>query len=153
METLRQGGRYGDVGLTGLEIGAGVALGAAIIEKHVTLRRADGGPDSGFSLEPNELAALCAGCRDAHAAVGSIRYGGKASESASKLHRRSIYAIADIAAGDILTKRNIRSIRPGFGLAPKHLPDILGRPAAAAIARGTPISWELVSAPALRHAG
>ena len=85
--------------------------------------------------------------------MGSIRYGGKASESASKLHRRSIYAIADIAAGDILTKRNIRSIRPGFGLAPKHLPDILGRPAAAAIARGTPISWELVSAPALRHAG
>jgi pseudaminic acid synthase len=132
---------------------AGVALGAAIVEKHVTLRRADGGPDSGFSLEADELAALCAGCRDAHAALGAIRYGGKASESTSKLHRRSIYSVADIAPGEILTARNIRSIRPGFGLAPKHLPDILGRPAAAAIPRGTPISWQLVGAPALRHAG
>jgi N-acetylneuraminate synthase len=123
---------------------AGVALGAAIVEKHVTLRRADGGPDSGFSLEPDELAALCAGCRDAHAALGQIRYGGKASESTSRLHRRSIYAVADIAPGEPLTERNVRSIRPGFGLAPKHLPEILGRPAARAIARGTPISWDLL---------
>ena len=125
---------------------AGVALGAAIIEKHVTLRRADGGPDSGFSLEPDELVALCAGCRDAHAALGAVRYGGKASESTSKLHRRSIYAVADIAQGEALTEQNIRSIRPGLGLAPKHMPEILGRPAARSIARGTPISWDLLPA-------
>jgi N-acetylneuraminate synthase len=131
---------------------AGVALGAAIIEKHVTLRRADGGPDSGFSLEPDELAALCAGCRDAHAALGAVRYGGKASESTSKLHRRSIYAVADIAQGEALTEQNVRSIRPGFGLAPKHMPEILGRPAARSIARGTPISWDLLPAQ-LRRAG
>ena len=96
--------------------------------------------------------ALCAGCRDAHAALGAVRYGGKASESTSKLHRRSIYAVADIAAGEVLTARNVRSIRPGFGLAPKHLPEILGRPAGCAIARGTPISWDLLTAP-LRRAG
>ena len=123
---------------------ASVALGASVIEKHVTLRRADGGPDSAFSLEPAELAALCAACRDAHSALGEIRYGGKASEAGNVQYRRSLYAVADIAAGERLTERNVRSIRPGFGLAPKHLPEILGRPAARAIARGTPIAWDLL---------
>ena len=151
--------RFGTVvGLSDHTLGIGVAvasvaLGAAIIEKHVTLCRADGGPDSGFSLEPHELAALCAGCRDAHAALGAVRYGDKASETTSKLHRRSIYAVTDIAAGEALTARNVRSIRPGFGLAPKHMPEILGRTAARAIPRGTPISWDLLAAAPLWRAG
>jgi len=134
---------------------AAVALGGAIVEKHVTLRRADGGPDSAFSLEPDELGALCAACRDAHAALGQIRYGGKASEKTSLIHRRSLYAVADIAAGETLSRANLRSIRPGYGLAPKHLPEILGRLAACAISRGTPMAWDLVSGanPALRRAG
>jgi N-acetylneuraminate synthase len=133
---------------------AGVALGAAIVEKHVTLRRAEGGPDSGFSLEPEELIQLCAACRDAHAAVGAVRYGGKPSEATSKLHRRSLYAVADIAAGETLTAENLRSIRPGFGLAPKHLPELLGRVAARAIPRGTPLAWDMVTGAAvLRRAG
>ncbi|HVM78795.1 MAG TPA: pseudaminic acid synthase [Stellaceae bacterium] len=133
---------------------AGVALGAAIVEKHVTLRRADGGPDSGFSLEPAELAELCRACRDARAAVGSVHYGGKPSETTSRLHRRSLYAVADIAAGETITPLNLRSIRPGFGLAPKHLPELLGRIAARPIRRGTPIAWDMVTdPPALSRAG
>jgi pseudaminic acid synthase len=143
------------VGLSDHTLGIGVAvaavaLGAAIIEKHVTLRRADGGPDSGFSLEPDELAALCGACRDAQAALGTVRYGGKASEACNVQLRRSIYAVADIAPGEVLSAAKIRSIRPGYGLAPKHLPEILARRAARAIARGTPISWDLLDpAPAL----
>ena len=132
---------------------AGVALGAAIVEKHVTLRRADGGPDSGFSLEPQELIDLCRACRDAQAAVGSVRYGGKPSEATSKLHRRSLYAVADIAPGERLTARNLRSIRPGFGLPPKHLPELLGRIAARPIPRGTPIAWSMVTDTAVAASG
>jgi len=142
--------RFGTVvGLSDHTLGIGVAvaataLGAAIIEKHVTLRRADGGPDSAFSLEPEELAALCSACRDAHAALGQIHYGDKASEKTSILYRRSVYAIRDIPAGAALTAENVRSIRPGHGLPPKYLPELLGRVAVRAIPRGTPIQWELV---------
>lgn len=137
------------VGLSDHTLGTGVALaavalGAAIIEKHVTIRRADGGPDSGFSLEPEELITLCSACRDAQTALGSVRYGGKSSEAGNVQLRRSIYAVADIAAGEALTPANLRSIRPGYGLAPKHLPAILGRKAVSAIPRGTPIAWEML---------
>jgi pseudaminic acid synthase len=137
------------VGLSDHTLGTGVAtaavaLGAAIVEKHVTLRRAEGGPDSAFSLEPAELATLCAACRDAAAAVGRVHYGPKPSEMANLRFRRSLYVVADIAAGEVLTEANIRSIRPGFGLAPKHLPDVLGRVAARPVKRGTPVSWDFV---------
>ncbi|HUK08688.1 MAG TPA: pseudaminic acid synthase [Stellaceae bacterium] len=159
--------RFGTVaGLSDHTLGIGVAvaavaLGAAIVEKHVTLRRSDGGPDSAFSLEPEELTALCAACRDAHAALGGVQYGGKASERTNVMFRRSLYAVKEIAAGTPLTAENIRSIRPGHGLAPKHLPDLLGRIARCTIPRGTPLAWELLEGstsgtskhPTLRRAG
>ncbi|MEX2129059.1 MAG: pseudaminic acid synthase [Xanthobacteraceae bacterium] len=129
----------------GIEVAIGaVALGAAIIEKHLTLARADGGPDAAFSLEPSELAALVKGVRTAHAAVGRADYGHAASEKPNMAFRRSLYAVKDIAAGEVLTDQNVRSIRPGYGLAPKHLPEILGHRARRAIARGTPMSFDLV---------
>lgn len=123
---------------------ASVALGAAIIEKHFTLARAEGGPDAAFSLEPSELAALVRGARTVHAALGRADYGRAASERPNMAFRRSLYAVRDIAAGETFTNENVRSIRPGYGLAPKHLPDLLGRCARRAIVRGTPMSLELV---------
>jgi N-acetylneuraminate synthase len=123
---------------------AAAALGAAVIEKHFTLARADGGPDATFSLEPRELAALVKGVSTAHAAVGHADYGHAASEKPNMAFRRSLYAVQDIAAGETLTEQNVRSIRPGYGLAPKHLPDILGRRARRAIARGTPMSFDIL---------
>jgi N-acetylneuraminate synthase len=123
---------------------AATALGAAIIEKHITLARADGGPDAAFSLEPHELVTLVQGVRTAYAALGRADYGQAPSERSNMAFRRSLYAVKNIAAGDALTNDNVRSIRPGYGLAPKHLPDLLGRRALKAIARGTPMSFELV---------
>lgn len=124
---------------------AAVALGAGLIEKHFTLRRADGGPDAAFSLEPEELAALVASCRTAWTALGEVSYALEASEAGSKIFRRSLYAVQDIAAGGTFTAANVRSIRPGYGLPPKHLPEILGRRAGRAIARGTPLAWSLIA--------
>lgn len=118
---------------------AAVALGAAIIEKHVTLARADGGPDASFSLEPHELEALVAGAKTVWAAIGKAEYGRAPSESGNVLFRRSLYVVADVAAGETFTPENVRSIRPGHGMAPKRLPEILGRRAARAIKRGTPL--------------
>jgi N-acetylneuraminate synthase len=137
------------IGLSDHTLGTGVpvaatALGATIIEKHVTLARADGGPDASFSLEPHEFATMVQGVRTAHVALGRADYGQAPSERASMVFRRSLYAVKDIAAGDMLTNENVRSIRPGYGLAPKHLPDLLGRRARAVIARGTPMSFDLV---------
>lgn len=123
---------------------AAVALGACVIEKHFTLARADGGVDSAFSIEPDELAALVRDCRMAGAAIGDAGYTRRPSETGNAIFRRSLYAVADIAAGEELTAANVRSIRPGFGLPPKHLPDVLGRRAARAIPRGTPMAWELM---------
>jgi N-acetylneuraminate synthase len=122
---------------------AAVALGAALIEKHFTLARADGGPDAAFSLEPHELADLVKGVRSAYRALGRPDYGHASSEQSNMVYRRSLYAVADIAAGEILTEANVRSIRPGYGLPPKHLPAILGRRAKRRIARGTPLSFDL----------
>ncbi|CAN5276510.1 pseudaminic acid synthase [soil metagenome] len=120
---------------------AGVALGACIVEKHLTLSRAEPGPDSEFSLEPAEFAALVAAVRETEAALGDVRYGPGERERASLAFRRSLFAVKDIAPGEELTRENIRSIRPAAGLAPKHLEGVLGRTAARAVARGTPLSW------------
>ena len=123
---------------------AAVALGATIIEKHVTLRRADGGSDAAFSLEPEELADLVAACRTAFDALGIITYDRSPSEKPNLVFRRSLYVVKNIAAGDGFTTENVRSIRPAHGLAPKHLPNILGRRAAHDLARGTPLSWDAI---------
>ncbi|CAA7623193.1 pseudaminic acid synthase [Magnetospirillum sp. SS-4] len=123
---------------------AAVALGACFIEKHFTLARADGGPDAAFSLEPDELKALVDGARTAWAALGRVSYDLKPSERGNLQFRRSLYVVADMAAGEIFTEANLRSIRPGHGLAPRHLPEVAGRPATRALARGTPLSWDMV---------
>lgn len=123
---------------------AAVTLGAAVVEKHMTLRRADGGPDAAFSLEPAEFGELVSSCRMAYAALGRVSYVSKESERGSLVFRRSLYAVADIAQGEALTVANVRSIRPGHGLAPKRLPELLGRRARKPIARGTALRWDLV---------
>ncbi len=123
---------------------AAVALGACVIEKHFTLARADGGVDSTFSLEPDELARLVADCRDAWAALGSVHYEEVEAEAAGRDHRRSLYVVADVAKGEVLSEQNIRSIRPGHGLAPKHLYEVLGKPAARDLKRGEPLGWDLI---------
>ena len=124
---------------------AAVALGACFIEKHFTLRRNDGGPDAAFSLEPNELATLVRDCQQAWQACGRIDYSRKPSEQQSMIFRRSLYAVADIAAGEIFTENNVRSIRPGYGLAPKLLPEILGLRATRKIERGLALDWTMIN--------
>jgi pseudaminic acid synthase len=124
---------------------AAVALGACVIEKHFTLARADGGVDSAFSLEPEELARLVADCRDAWSALGSVHYEEVEAEKAGRDLRRSLYVVADIKKGETLTPQNVRSIRPGHGMAPKHLYDVLGKPAARDLKRGEPLAWELIA--------
>lgn len=124
---------------------AAVALGAVLIEKHMTLARADGGPDSAFSLEPAEMKQMIDGVRVAFAAIGKADYGRTESEAGNVMFRRSLYAVADIAAGEPLTEGNVRSIRPGFGMLPKFLPDVLGRRAKVDIPRGTPLEMDLIA--------
>lgn len=123
---------------------AAVALGACMIEKHITLARSDGGPDAAFSMEPDELKRLVDEARLAHAALGSISYHREPSESANLVFRRSLYAVADIAEGELFSAENVRSIRPGYGLPPKYSEEILGRRAARPISRGTPLRWSHV---------
>lgn len=124
---------------------AAVALGATVIEKHFTLSRADGGVDSAFSMEPEELKLLVDETRKAWQALGKVSYGPTEREKASLRFRRSVYVTEDVRAGELLTKNNIRIIRPGDGLSPKHYEDILGKKATHDIKRGTPLDWELVS--------
>jgi N-acetylneuraminate synthase len=129
----------------GIEVAiASVALGACMIEKHFTLRRADGGPDSAFSLEPEELSALVRAARSAFAALGTGTAARAHVEEGSRVFRRSLYAVADIRAGEILTAENIRIIRPGFGLAPKYLPEVIGKRAKRALSRGNALSWDAI---------
>jgi N-acetylneuraminate synthase len=122
-----------------------VALGACMIEKHFTLRRADGGPDAAFSLEPNEFADLVKDCRTTWESLGNIREGRQSAAEPNQVFRRSLYVVAPIQAGETFTAANVRSIRPGYGLPPKHLPDVLGKRAKVAIARGTPLAWDLIA--------
>lgn len=123
---------------------ASVALGASIIEKHFTLRRSDGGPDSTFSLEPPELKALCQGTKTAWEALGRVDYGRKSSESSNVVFRRSLYFVKSLKAGNVITKECVKSIRPGYGLPPKFLDDVVGRTVKEAIQRGTAVQWELL---------
>jgi pseudaminic acid synthase len=125
---------------------AAVALGACIIEKHFTLARSLGGPDSTFSVEPDELRDLVQAVRAAEAALGSAEHGMGKAETRSRAFRRSLFLVRDVKQGEMFTSENVRSIRPADGLAPKHLEAVLGRPAARDAERGTPLSWDLVGA-------
>lgn len=124
---------------------ASVALGATVIEKHFTLRRADGGVDSAFSLEPQELAALVTETERAWQAIGQVQYGPTESEKASLKYRRSIYVAQDMKAGDVFTEQNVRRVRPGLGLAPKYYELLLGRTIKRDAPAGTPVSWDLLA--------
>lgn len=123
---------------------AAVTLGACIIEKHFTIARADGGPDGAFSLEPAELTQMIANIRVAEKAVGKPVFGPGTTESGSRVFRRSLFIVADVKAGETLTEQNVRSIRPGDGLHPRHYREILGRRAAKDAPRGTPLAWDLL---------
>ena len=123
---------------------AAVALGATVIEKHFTLRRADGGVDSAFSMEPEEMAALVIETERAWQAMGNVSYGSNAAEKKSLVFRRSLYVTEDMKEGDVLTKENLRVIRPGYGLKPKHIDTLLGKIIRQDIKRGTPMRWEFI---------
>lgn len=138
-----------EVGLSDHTMGCGaavaaVAFGAAVVEKHFTISRADGGVDSEFSLEPQEFTQLRVETERAWQSIGHVRYGVSQAEVASVQFRRSLYIVRDVAAGQQLTTDDVRAIRPGYGLAPKHLETVLGMRARKAITRGTPVSWELL---------
>ena len=124
---------------------AAVALGACIIEKHLTLSRADGGPDSAFSLEPHEFAEMVKAVRVAERALGVAQVGPVPSENASRKFRRSLFVVEDMNRGEVFSAQNVRSIRPGDGLHTRHLADILGKTSNRRIKRGTPLQWELVA--------
>lgn len=119
---------------------ASVALGASIIEKHFTLDRNGGGPDDSFSLEPAEMAALCRATKTAWKALGRVDYGRKSSEQGNVKFRRSLYFVKDLKVGDIITADSVRSVRPGFGLPPKYLGEIIGRKVKRAINKFEPVS-------------
>jgi pseudaminic acid synthase len=123
---------------------AAVALGACVIEKHVTMDRDGGGADDSFSLEPKELAQLCKDCKTAWQSLGKVNYEQTAAEKVNTKFRRSLYAVENITAGETFSSDNVRSIRPGFGLAPKYYYDILSKKAKHDISRGTPLDWELI---------
>lgn len=123
---------------------AGIALGATVIEKHFTLCRVDGGVDSAFSMEPGEFAQLVEESKRAWQAIGWIKYGVGQREKASLVFRRSLYVTEDLEAGDILTQKNLRSIRPGHGLPPKYMDALLGKKVKSSVKRGTPMSWDLL---------
>lgn len=136
-----------EVGLSDHTMGVGVsvasvALGAAVIEKHFTLSRADGGVDSAFSMEPNEMAQLVVETNRAWKSLGKISYGPTPAELPSLQFRRSIYVIKDIARGELLTMDNIGIIRPGLGLPPKYIDIVLGKEAKTDLSRGTALNWE-----------
>jgi N-acetylneuraminate synthase len=123
---------------------AAVALGACIIEKHLTLRRSDGGPDAAFSLEPAEFRSMVDAVRVAEKALGNVSYELSEKEQASRVFRRSLFVVKDMKAGEEFTRENVRSIRPGNGLPVENLDLILGKKAVEGTQRGTPLSWKLV---------
>lgn len=138
-----------EVGLSDHTMGCGVAvaataLGASVIEKHFTLCRADGGVDSAFSMEPHELRQLREETARAWSAVGHVNYGPTAAEMKSLVFRRSLYIARDMVAGEVLTHQNLRSVRPGFGLPPRHLDSLLGQRVSRDVRAGTPMAWSLL---------
>ncbi|WP_192896620.1 pseudaminic acid synthase [Cohnella sp. AR92] len=139
-----------EVGLSDHTMGVGVsvasvALGASVIEKHFTLARADGGVDSAFSMEPEEMRSLVLESERAWQALGTVSYGATEKEKASLKFRRSLYITEDIQAGSVFTARNVRAIRPGFGLPPKHMENVIGRKAKCDVTKGTPVSWDILN--------
>lgn len=139
-----------EVGLSDHTMGLGVsvasvAMGATVIEKHFTLDRADGGVDSSFSLEPAEFQALVVETRRAWQGLGGVSYGPTDAEKKSLVFRRSLYITRDLKAGEVLDASSVRAIRPGFGLAPKHLDQVLGRAVKQDVSRGTPLEWDLLA--------
>ena len=123
---------------------ASVTLGASLIEKHVTMSRKDKGPDSAFSLEPNELKTLCEETESAWKAIGKAGYERKPAEEENVKFRRSIYFVKNIKKGEVLKESDIRRIRPGFGLEPKYFDSLIGKKVTADVTRGTPVSWEVI---------
>jgi pseudaminic acid synthase len=139
-----------EVGLSDHTLGIGVALasvalGASVIEKHFTLSRSDGGVDSAFSMEPEEMRSLVIEAQRAWQGLGYIAYGPIEAEKKSLVFRRSIYVAQDLEAGDVLSRENLRVIRPGFGLAPKYFEQLLGKHVGHPIKRGTPFNWDMLN--------
>jgi N-acetylneuraminate synthase len=124
---------------------AAVALGACIIEKHLTLSRSDGGPDSAFSLEPQEFKTMVDAVRLAEQSLGSVHFGPTARETGSRIFRRSLFVVKSVSRGEQFTRENVRSIRPAHGLHTRYLAEVLGRHASCDIEQGTPLRWDLVS--------
>ena len=120
-------------------------MGATVIEKHFTLNRADGGVDSTFSMEPAEMAQLVLETERAWQALGKVSYGATEAEKKSLQFRRSLYIVKDLKTGDVLTKDNVRAIRPGLGLPTKYLEQVLGRTVKQDVLRGTGLNWQLIS--------
>jgi pseudaminic acid synthase len=138
-----------EVGLSDHTMGVGVsvasvALGATVVEKHFTLSRADGGVDSAFSMEPTEMAQLVVETERAWQALGHVAYGPTEAEKKSLQYRRSLYVVQDLKAGDVLTKENLRAIRPGLGMPTKYLETVLGKTVKQDVKRGTGLTWELL---------
>jgi len=138
-----------EVGLSDHTLGIGaavasVALGATVIEKHFTLSRADGGVDAAFSLEPGEMKALVVEGERAWQALGKVSYGTTENEKASLRFRRSLYIVEDMKVGETFTEKNLRAIRPGFGLPPKYFEMLLGKKVCHDVKKGTPVSWDLI---------
>jgi len=138
------------VGLSDHTLGIGcaltsVALGARVIEKHFTLNRAEGGVDSAFSIEPNELKSLVSESGNAFLALGYIKYGIQEVEKSSLRFKRSVYIVRDVISGDILDENSVRIIRPGDGLKPKYYKTVIGKKAKKDIKAGTPLTWDLIT--------
>lgn len=121
-----------------------VAKGAKVIEKHFCIDRSEGGPDSSFSMEPAEFKAMVQHIRDAEKAIGQVQYGPSKNEENNVRFRRSLFVVKDITAGEMFTEENVRSIRPGFGMAPKYYDDVIGKIAAVSIERGTPLKESMI---------
>ncbi len=138
-----------EIGLSDHTMGVGVSVaavahGATVIEKHFTLSRADGGVDSAFSMEPAELTQLVVETQRAWQSLGQVSYGPTEAEVNSLQYRRSLYVVQNLKAGDVLTKENLRAIRPGLGLPPKYLEVVLGRALNQDVVRGTALNWGLI---------
>jgi N-acetylneuraminate synthase len=138
-----------EIGLSDHTMGCGtaisaIAFGAVVIEKHFTLRRADGGVDSAFSMEPEEFAVLRTETERAWQSLGMVTYGGTNAEQSYKAFRQSLYVGRDMKKGDIFAKENLRIVRPGYGLPPKFYDEVIGRTVRQDVSKGTPLSWNLL---------